>query len=257
MEANNNISKEFDYEQIKHNLNTSMEEDDISTSKELITKTMARIKQDDVSVSSTTSHKGKRKTGYNFSNVAAVVLLVLLIGTGAVRVISGDYFSKKDYASDEMVPQMKESNKGTSNEADGDFADSVEEIKDSEEITSGLVISDVIDIDITNIETLEVSYYEDESVINKDLTNKIDEVFALFNTYSIEEINSKGEETWIYKLTFLTKTEERNYTITIGENITIIDENKSRQENPYVRRVFQVEEVDNLKAELEYIIKLK
>lgn len=254
MKVNNNISKEFDYEQIKHNLNTSMEEDDISVSKELTSKTMAKIKQDDVWVSSTTSHKDKRKIGYNFSNVAAVVLLVLLIGAGVVRGISGDYFYKKDYASDKMAPQMNENDKDMSNETDGDFADSVEEIKDSEETASGLVISDVIDLDLTNIETLEVSYYEGKAVINRELTNKTDEVFALFNTYSIEEINPKEDDAWIYKLIFLAKTDDRIYTITIGENMNIVDASELSESNQHEKKAFQVEEVESFKAELEDII---
>lgn len=264
MATKNNISKEFDFDQLKHNLNTSMEEDDISVSEELINRTMEKIGQDDTLNSPKTSNKNKRRNRIYFNNLATAALIVFLVGIGLVKGISGDYFSisQSDKAS-EIAEEMDRDmvDEEISNlDSEGEFSDSIEEKNESGKVISGLVISNIIDLDPDNIETLEVSYYEDNAVINKDLTSKLDEVFVLFDTYPLEEIAPIEEETWKYKLNILQKNNDVIYTITIWENINVIEERwlvengELSEPDQHVRRSFQIEEVENLKVEIEQII---
>lgn len=268
METNSNISNEFDFYRIKQSLNTSMEEDDISVSEELINRTMEKIEQDDTSSYGKTSNKNKRKNRLYFTNVAAAVLIVFLVGIGLVKGISGDYFSlsKSDQAP-EIAEDNKEMNEDIAyeeeNDLDGEveFSDSIEDTNEIGKTASELVIPNVIDLDLSNIDILEVSYYDDnDDVINRDLTRNLEEVFVLFSTYPLEEISPREDETWKYRLNVLPITNDTRYTITIGENINIIeerwplDESELSEPDQYERRTFQVEEVEKLKVQIEQII---
>ena len=100
--------KSFDFSMIKSSLNSSMEQDNISVSDDLINETMNRIKSQSNLDPSITSNKYRWKSKLNFTNVAAAIIVVFLIGTvvGKNFIDNNMNMAKKD---DRIAPELGES----------------------------------------------------------------------------------------------------------------------------------------------------
>lgn len=289
----------FDFNMIKSSLNSSMEQDNISVSDDLINETMNRIKSQNNLDPSITSNKYRWKSKLNFTNVAAAIIVVFLIGTvvgknfidyKSLDLAKGDQDNSYEFGetltaddvamdsadSDTLVAvEDSEENQGDlvnetragagtgagidGKEAKGYTEDNGSATKDEAAEESVLTFTTITNLDASTVESLEVSYYVDNSVINKDLSLKKEEVFTLFNAYPLDEISANPEEEWTHKLNIV-PTGKSIYTIIIGNNIDIIKEakisNNSNLDEPkdQVRKTFQVLDVEGLKIQLEQLI---
>ncbi len=291
----------FDFTMIKANLNTSMEQDGITVSEELIQKTVNKIKTQTNLNSSKTSNNQKWKKKLNFTNVAAAVLIVFLVGTVAgknlldsnkpsnmVRMdnkaiyevdepleandVSIDTFDGGILpASEENVDNEGEVEAGTDSEPIGgidskdgnNYTGDTDDIPTEDDINkNGIFSSNIINLEVSDVESLEVSYYVDSTVINKDLTIKIEDVFILLNTYTLEETSANPVEEWTHKLNVI-PSGDSIYTILIGNNIEIIKETKTSKSisldeaSDIIRESFIVEDIVGLKIQLDQIINMK
>lgn len=289
--------KSFDFSMIKSSLNSSMEQDDISVSEDLVKKTMNLIKPQADSNPSITSNNHKWKSKLNFTNVAAAVLLVFLIGTvvGKNLLDNNMNMAKKD---DRIAPELGESlaSYDVAQEDNGDYqvvddmastdgnsplvTDAtggggldgklpMDSTTSSEGATmeeameeSGLTFSYLTNLEYSDVESLEVYYYMDNSVINKDLSLKKEEVFDLLNLYLLDEVNVSPEEEWVYKLSIV-PSGLSIYTIYIGNDINISIESKTSsstnvdESKNQFRRTFKVSDVEGLKIQLDQLINAK
>ena len=85
MKEKSNKYKEFDFNRIKHSLNTSMEDDNIIVSEELISKTMNKI-QEESNLDNSDTPNNKWYDKLTPSNVVVALLLILILGTGIGKI---------------------------------------------------------------------------------------------------------------------------------------------------------------------------
>lgn len=259
--------KKFNLNMIKSSLNSSMEQDNITVSEELVKNTIERIQSQKNLNSSKTSNNQRWKKKLNLTNVAAAVLIVFLMGT-----LAGKNILEKNYSGDiakrdnGISYEMDVTNDGQLNTDDADlFAlpqDNNRVLKEEaleENAGNDIDLASIMNLEASDIENLEVYYYLDNTVINKDLTAKIEDVFALFNTYPLEETNAGPVEEWIYKFNVI-PSGKSIYTILIGDNIDIIKETKitdssnSDKFNDQDRKTFRVIDIVGLKIQLDQLI---
>lgn len=257
--------KELDFEENKLYLNSSLDLDD-------------KDKRDS---SQSQNNQGKKKD-YNFSNILATLALIVLV----LLVMGSNYIKEKDSISLEEVQEgfdpestrdntsldpaidtdtLEDSlynNAGNQDNSSDNFSNPGKEREGDTGLLSesignndvdGLIISSVLGLEIDEIENLDVSYYLDDTVINSDLTNKIEEVYLLLNSFSLEEIDSSKADEWIYKFSVIpseASSEDYSYIILLGDNINIIKEAKNinldDENQEMLVRTFKVENMTSL-----------
>lgn len=251
---NNNGYANFDPDGIKDSLNISLEEAGISVTEDLINTTIDRIKEDEKQVRNKNKFKKPPKGPYKYANIAAVIALVLIVGTIFTKnLIDRDViiFSKSMDKSSSMEMSDPINGKEESN-INSDYEQDAYEYK-------GEKFHTIIPLQASEIENIEISYYSDNGVINKDLTKKKEDILDLFSNYELEEINSKVEDQWYYRLTIRpikNLGDNSVYTIIIGKNLNLTQEikiaaNSEREEtSQIIRRTFQVNSIEDLKTAL-------
>lgn len=267
--------KDFNFMNIRVSLNSSMAKDNIFVSKELKAKTMDSIskEQEGEDASSLSKNTGQWKKDFNFTNVIMVALLFLVIGTGIYNNISKNYSDDRLHIHEKSAhhqgKDQSETNEtlGTSQSEVGNprpsNSESLEEdrgqdIKYAEGDPASLAIPKIINLESSDIDNIEISYYVDKSVRNKDLTSKKDRIFDLFRMYSIEEVAVSYEDGWTNKLRLLSNNDI--YTILIGNRVNVIKTKQSditdhnTNKGPQDIRTFSMDNVDGFIYQLDQII---
>lgn len=266
----NTSKKEIDFSTINVNLNTSIEPGSLETPK-------------------STDNK-KEKKDFNFTNILAVIVLLFLIltviannisknesymssdvgrGTGEQvtnevledREVPGTDLAEANGTGGDSVVNDNTSRDGLAEDSDRNDVDiDLDEGLASEDLKSALNFSALIGFEPANVEGLEVSYYIEDGVINKDLTEKTEDVFSLLGTYSLKEVaGDEGDDKWEYKLN-LEPHGKNIYTVFIGDHIDIVEEPKTSKSNTKdesskkIIRTFQVADIESLQVQLNQLV---
>lgn len=269
---------EFDYNHIKESLNTSLEEDGITVSEELISKTMMGLQKSNVSESRDKSFLSKFKT----SNIAVAVFLFLIIGLGILKHSSNLNLASKSAPREraEKYDLYDDSQAGgVAKEEDigQNYDQGKEELIAEEgglETTSSLPnFSNIIGLESDDIDTIEISYYVDNSVINKDLIEKEEEIFTLLDSYQLIEEEADEDHSWSYRLTIVPKEAKGDlskdysqpsdiyYVILIGNHLDFIKKSKlpikeenGEEKEELDRKSYEIKNLEELSLQLDRLI---
>mgnify|MGYP001226907346 CR=1 FL=1 len=282
----NKTSFEFDYNCIKESLNTSLEEEGITVSDDLINQTMIGVQKS--KVLDFKSDKDRESGGKSFlskfrtSNIALAVFLFLILGLGILKHSSNFNIANKSapkeraekydlYASQAGMEAAPKEDLGQSYDQDTDNS-----IIEEEEISTASSLSkfsNIIGLDPEDIDAIEISYYVDNSVINKDLMEKEEEIIRLLDSYQLIEEEADEDHSWSYRLTIVPKESKEDsskaysqpadiyYIILIGNHLDIIKKSKlptkkeDGEENEELdRKSYEIKDLEELIQELDRLI---
>jgi hypothetical protein len=228
------------------------------------------------------------------SAVAVVAIIIFVVGVGVIknsmemksvqeREFSGDSADSGQQQINDTVEEggVEENEMADVNDQASSFDENVSGIKESKTDTAifsgtdSLAFTEMIPLIADQVENLEISYYVDNTVINKDFTERVSEIFTLFDSYELTEVDKEEENSWKYRLSVQARDHESDsfthYTILLGENMEIIhNDAQSRKQSTNkngdelsqdasdkIYNIYEVKDMETLTIRLDDILQDK